>query len=176
MKSIYDKRARLLALFITLLCDASLLLSAQSRTVTGIVTEASTSNPLSGVFVYVKGSSDGATTDSKGSYHLTLQSPDDIIVVSLLGYKEIQEKAGQRTTINFSLMEDMDYLDEVVVIGYGTLDKKELTSAIAHVNSKEFLATAGSDPSMLIQGKVAGVSVENIGIGDPNNQATIQIR
>lgn len=176
MKSIYDKRARLLALLITLLCDASLLLSAQSRTVTGIVTEASTSNPLSGVFVYVKGSSDGATTDSKGSYHLTLQSPDDIIVVSLLGYKEIQEKAGQRTTINFSLMEDMDYLDEVVVIGYGTLDKKELTSAIAHVNSKEFLATAGSDPSMLIQGKVAGVSVENIGIGDPNNQATIQIR
>ena len=67
-------------------------------------------------------------------------------------------------------------LNEVVVIGYGTMDKKELTSAISHVGEKDFLTISSLDPSMMIQGKVAGVSITNTGAGDPNNQASIQIR
>ena len=70
----------------------------------------------------------------------------------------------------------MEILDEVVVIGYGSMTKKELTSAISHVSSKDFLSISNVDPSMMIQGKVAGVSVTNTGMGDPNNQANIQIR
>src|SRR5699024_9509835 len=65
---------------------------------------------------------------------------------------------------------------EVVVIGYGTLDKKELTSAVSHISSKDFLHISSLDPSMMIQGKVAGVSVTNTAAADPNNQASIQIR
>ncbi len=67
-------------------------------------------------------------------------------------------------------------LNEVVVIGYGTMDKKELTSAISHVGEKDFLSVSSLDPSMMIQGKVPGVSITNTGAGDPNNQASIQIR
>ena len=74
------------------------------------------------------------------------------------------------------LKEKNDVLNEVVVIGYGTMDKKELTSAISHVGEKDFLTISSLDPSMMIQGKVAGVSITNTGAGDPNNQASIQIR
>ena len=72
--------------------------------------------------------------------------------------------------------EDTRYLEETIVIGYGTMDKKELTSAIAHVSSKDFLSSSSMDPAMLIQGKVSGVSVVNTGAADPNNNASIQIR
>lgn len=72
--------------------------------------------------------------------------------------------------------DDVQALNEVVVIGYGTLDKKELTSAVSHISSKDFLHISSLDPSMMIQGKVAGVSVTNTAAADPNNQASIQIR
>lgn len=74
------------------------------------------------------------------------------------------------------MKENSEVLDEVVVIGYGTMDKKELTSAISHVSEKDFLSVSSLDPSMMIQGKVPGVSITNTGAGDPNNQASIQIR
>lgn len=177
MKSSKTGLEKILLSAIALLCNVSMVLFAQTHQVHGTVTEAATGHPLSGVFVYVKGTSIGVTTDSIGSFKLTIPAPEtNVLVVSLLGYREIQETVEGRREIDFSMQEDIDYLDEVVVIGYGTLDKKELTSAIAHVSSKEFLSTAGSDPSMMIQGKVAGVTIENTGTGDPNNQASIQIR
>ena len=74
------------------------------------------------------------------------------------------------------MKEDSEVLNEVVVIGYGTMDKKELTSAISHIGEKDFLSVSSLDPSMMIQGKVPGVSITNTGAGDPNNQASIQIR
>ena len=74
------------------------------------------------------------------------------------------------------MKENSEILSEVVVIGYGTMDKKELTSAISHVSEKDFLSVSSLDPSMMIQGKVPGVSITNTGAGDPNNQASIQIR
>ncbi len=72
--------------------------------------------------------------------------------------------------------ESSDVLNEVVVIGYGTMDKKELTSAISHVSEKDFLTISSPDVSMMIQGKVSGVSITNTAVGDPNNQASIRIR
>jgi len=66
-------------------------------------------------------------------------------------------------------------LSEVVVIGYGSLDRKELTSAISHISSKDFLNISSQDPTMMIQGKVSGVSITNTAVADPNNQASIQI-
>lgn len=85
-------------------------------------------------------------------------------------------KVDGRKTINIRMEDDVQALNEVVVIGYGTLDKKELTSAVSHISSKDFLHISSLDPSMMIQGKVAGVSVTNTAAADPNNQASIQIR
>ena len=150
---------------------------AQNDTVQGVVSDATNGGPVPGVTVLVKGTDNGVSTDLDGHYVIHLRGQKNpVLVFSSIGYGAQEISVGKRTTIDVSLSEDQEFLDEVVVIGYGTLDKKELTSAISHVSSKEFLATSGSDPSMMIQGKVAGVSVENTGAADPNNQASIQVR
>ena len=95
---------------------------------------------------------------------------------SFISYKTQEVKVDGRKTINIRMEDDVQALNEVVVIGYGTLDKKELTSAVSHISSKDFLHISSLDPSMMIQGKVAGVSVTNTAAADPNNQASIQIR
>ena len=150
---------------------------AQVESVQGSVTDASNGEPIPGAFVIVRGTDNGASTDQDGHYVLSLKGEEKpVLVFSCIGYKEQEVNLGERSTVNVSLSPDSEFLNEVVVIGYGTLDKKELTSAVSHISSKEFLATSGADPTMMIQGKVAGVSIENTAAGDPNNQASIQIR
>lgn len=150
---------------------------SQSESVQGSVIDVSNGDPIAGAFVTVKGTDTGVSADQDGRYSLLLKGLDNpVLVVSCIGYKTQEISVGKSSIINVSLSPDSEFLNEVVVIGYGTLDKKELTSAVSHVSSKEFLATSGADPTMMIQGKVAGVSIENTGSGDPNNQASIQIR
>ena len=149
--------------------------SAQQRMISGRVTDAGSGEPVPGAFIMVKGSVNGTTADMDGFYSLPTTS-SAVIEVTCIGYQTQERTLGNDDVVNFSLVEDSTFIDEVVVIGYGTLDKKELTSAIAHISNKEFLASAGNDPTMMIQGKVAGVSIENSGAADPNNQASIQIR
>ena len=151
---------------------ATLTASAQQVKVTGTVTDPG-GEPLVGVSV--KAGATGAITDIDGKYSVEVASSGSISF-SYVGFETIMEKVNGRKTINVTLKEKNDVLNEVVVIGYGTMDKKELTSAISHVGEKDFLTISSLDPSMMIQGKVAGVSITNTGAGDPNNQASIQIR
>lgn len=151
---------------------ATLTASAQQVKVTGTVTDPG-GEPLVGVSV--KAGATGAITDIDGKYSVDVAS-SGTISFSYVGFETIMEKVNGRKTINVTLKEKNDELNEVVVIGYGTMDKKELTSAISHVGEKDFLTISSLDPSMMIQGKVAGVSITNTGAGDPNNQASIQIR
>ena len=173
-----SQQRSLFALVLTcLLCFLPAKAFAQNGQIQGCVTDASSGDPIPGVFVIVRGTDNGVSTDNAGRYTLSLSGLDNpVLVFSCLGYSSQEFSVGKRSTIDVSLTPDSEFLNEVVVIGYGTLDKKELTSAISHVSSKEFLATSGTDPSMMIQGKVAGVSIENTGAADPNNQASIQIR
>ena len=155
-----------------MLLFATLTASAQQVKVTGTVTDPG-GEPLVGVSV--KAGTTGAITDIDGKYSVDVAS-SGTISFSYVGFETIMEKVNGRKTINVTLKEKNDELNEVVVIGYGTMDKKELTSAISHVGEKDFLTISSLDPSMMIQGKVAGVSITNTGAGDPNNQASIQIR
>lgn len=155
-----------------MLLFATLTASAQQVKVTGTVTDPG-GEPLVGVSV--KAGATGAITDIDGKYSVEVASSGSISF-SYVGFETIMEKVNGRKTINVTLKEKNDVLNEVVVIGYGTMDKKELTSAISHVGEKDFLTISSLDPSMMIQGKVAGVSITNTGAGDPNNQASIQIR
>lgn len=155
-----------------MLLFATLTASAQQVKVTGTVTDPG-GEPLVGVSV--KAGATGAITDIDGKYSVDVAS-SGTISFSYVGFETIMEKVNGRKTINVTLKEKNDVLNEVVVIGYGTMDKKELTSAISHVGEKDFLTVSSLDPSMMIQGKVAGVSITNTGAGDPNNQASIQIR
>ena len=141
---------------------------------TGTVTDPS-GEPLIGVSVIASGGKTGTATDIDGNYTIKVDSKSKL-TFSYIGYKTVEEAVNGRTAIDVRMEENSAVLDEVVVIGYGTMDKKELTSAISHVGEKDFLTVSSLDPSMMIQGKVPGVSITNTGAGDPNNQASIQIR
>lgn len=131
--------------------------------------------PLIGASVTVDGQQKGVATDIDGNYEIDVPQGSQL-TFSYIGYTPEKKKANQAGTLDVALLEDTKLLNEVVVIGYGTMDKKELTSAITHVGEKDFLSVSATDPSMLIQGKVPGVSITNTAAGDPNNTASIQIR
>lgn len=145
---------------------------AQQVSVSGTVTDP-TGEPLIGVSVVVPGTKTGTATDIFGKFSLEADAKGKLRF-SYVGYKTVEESIKGRTNINVQMVEDSEVLSEVVVIGYGTMDKKELTSAISHISEKDFLSASSIDPTMMIQGKVPGVSITNTGAGDPNNQASIQ--
>ena len=172
MESKNMKNSKFRLVLWVMLLFATLTASAQQVKVTGTVTDPG-GEPLVGVSV--KANASGTITDIDGKYSIDVPSAGSI-TFSYVGFETIVEKVNGRKNINVMLKEKNDVLNEVVVIGYGTMDKKELTSAISHVGEKDFLTISSLDPSMMIQGKVAGVSITNTGAGDPNNQASIQIR
>lgn len=141
-------------------------------TVRGRVTD-NTGEPLIGVSV-LSGAT-GVATDIDGNY--TIQAaPGATIEYSYIGCAPVSKKATADKPLDIVMTEDTQLLNEVVVIGYGTMDKKELTSAISHVGEKDFLTISSADPAALIKGKVSGVSIVNTGAADPNAVASIQVR
>lgn len=168
-----SKTTRCLLLLVMMLgvCAPAL---AQQMKITGKVTDTG-GEPLIGATVRVDKSGNGTVTDLDGKY--SIEAPaKSVLMFSYIGYENAKETVDGRKVIDVTMKERQAVLNEVVVIGYGTMDKKELTSAISHVGEKDFLTVSSLDPSMMIQGKVPGVSITNTGAGDPNNQASIQIR
>ncbi len=144
------------------------------QTVTGKVTEAGSGESLPGVNILIKGTTSGAVTDLDGNFTLSA-SETDVLVISSVGYVAQEIAVGSRTVINVSLAEDIQSLDEIVVTGYGTQEKKEISSSIASVKAEDFNTGMVNDPSQLIQGKVAGLNITKPG-GDPNDSYTIRLR
>ena len=124
----------------------------------------------------VKGTQKGAAADLDGNFTLSGVDANATLLVSAVGYTPQEVALKGRTNVTITLVEDSKVLDEVVAVGYGTMDKKELTSAVSHISAEEMLAVSSVDPAMQIQGKVAGVSITNTATGDPNSGASIQIR
>ena len=164
---------KVLALLVGLIC--TLNVAAQKLNVKGSVTDQN-GEPVIGATIMEEGTKNGVVTDIDGNFSLSVASPKSRLRVTYIGYKTQDLPVNNQTDFKIKLQEDAANLDEVVVVGYGTMDKKELTSAVSHVSSKNFTQVASVDPSMMIQGKVAGVSITNTGAGDPNNQASIQVR
>lgn len=153
----------------------SLTISAQERrTVTGTVVD-EYGETIIGASVVEQGTRLGTSSDFDGKFSLNVQE-NATLIISYLGFKTQNISIQGQTTFNIVLEEDNQLLDEVVVIGYGSITKKELTSAISHISSKDFLNVSTIDPAMMIQGKAAGVTITNNGAGDPNSGASIQIR
>lgn len=142
------------------------------QTVSGVVTDASGS-PLPAVSVLVKGTSTGVSTDFDGNYTITTAN-GSVLVFSSLGF-ETQEATVNGASLDITLAESASELDEVVLIGYGTSTKKDLTGAVNLVTDESFNKGTVFSPQQLIQGKVAGVSIVNNG-GAPGEGANVLIR
>ena len=166
-------RSRLGLLLVCMLLPMSVY--AQRLDIHGVITDEA-GEPVPGVAVLVKGTVMGTATDLDGNFAISNVDPKSVLEISSIGFLTQEIQVNGKETINVVLQEDRALLNEVVVIGYGTMDKKELTSAITHISNKDFLPSSGQSPAMMIQGKAAGVSITNTGTGDPNNGASIQIR
>ena len=144
----------------------------QNITVTGSVTDAD--GPLPGVNIIQKGSSNGVTTDFDGNYSISVPS-DAVLVFSYLGYLTTEVEVSGRSVINLVMRADAQALDEVVIVGYGTSNKRELTGSVATIKKEAIVNVVASNPTTSLQGKLAGVQVESFG-GQPGGSANVFIR
>jgi TonB-dependent starch-binding outer membrane protein SusC len=143
-------------------------------TVSGTVSD-EFGNPLPGVNVLVKQTTNGTTTDADGKYSISVAAGTETLVFSFIGY-ELQEVAiDNRSSIDVSMLPDIASLEEVVVIGYGTAEKKEITSSVASIDAKDFNKGNVYDAAQFLQGKVAGLSIVKPG-ADPNAGYNIRLR
>lgn len=149
-------------------------LYAQQRTVTGKVTDASDGSPLPGVSVLVKGTTRGTATSSNGEYSINASS-DEVIVFSFIGFETQEILVGERTSVDVTMVASAQELSEIVVIGYGEREKKDLTGAISTMSSEEITKTVNMTPELAMQGRMAGVFVGTPS-GSPFDRPNVQIR
>ncbi|MBK0378712.1 SusC/RagA family TonB-linked outer membrane protein [Mucilaginibacter sp. SD-g] len=151
---------------------------AQNRTITGKVTDAGNGSSMPGVSIVVTGMSVGTTTDVNGKYSISVPSTAKSLTFSFIGYAPKEVTLTESPVLDVNLEQSNNALKEVeiVSVGYGTLDKREVSSAITHVSSKDLLQVAANNPLMSLQGKVAGLSITNTASGDPNSSPSIQLR
>jgi len=147
---------------------------AQGRTITGKVTDGETGEALPGVNILEAGTSNGTVTDLDGNYSITVGA-NATLSFSFVGYVVQNVQVGNQTVINIALAADQQTISEVVVVGYGTQRKKEVTSAVTSLKEGDFNRGTVNDPSQLLQGKVAGLNVVRPG-GDPNGGFQIRLR
>lgn len=132
---------------------------AQSKTVSGTVTDQSTSIGLPGVAVIVKGTSIGTTTAGDGSYTINVPAGSNTLVFRFIGYVSVEKAIGNASAINVSMATDQKVLDEVVVVGYGTQQKKDVTSSISQVKGSEIANIATPSFDQQLAGRATGVQV-----------------
>ncbi len=147
---------------------------AQGRTVTGKVSDP-TGFGLPGVSVQLKGTQRGTNTDANGAFTLSDVPDNATLVMSFIGYTSQEVAVGNRSTLDVKLADDTKALEEVVVVGYGTAKRKDLTGSVVQVTAKDFNAGVNPNPLQAIQGKVAGLVITSPS-GDPNTQPTVRLR
>ena len=145
---------------------------AQAQEVSGNVSDAN--GPLPGASVVEKGTTNGTQTDFDGNFIITV-SENATLVISYIGYSTTEEAVNERSTVNVTLAEDAQALDEVVIIGYGTTTVKDATGSVTSVTAKDFNGGVISSPEQLIQGKTAGVNIQQTS-GEPGGGMSVNIR
>jgi TonB-linked SusC/RagA family outer membrane protein len=146
---------------------------AQQIEINGMVTSKGDGLPLPGVSVIIKGTTKGVSTDFDGKYSITVNK-GDLLEYSYLGFKTAMVTIENQTTINIALEDDVESLNEVVVVGYGSQKKADLTGAISTVKSEEIEKTPNSNVMQSLQGKVAGLQVTSA--GSPGASPNVRIR
>jgi len=149
---------------------------AQNKTISGKVTDSKDGSPMVGASVVAKGSKVGTSTGTDGTFKLSVPSATTTLVISTVGYTNVEVSIQNKASVDVSLKATNDQLNEIVVIGYGTARKKDLTGSVVTVTSKNFNSGgAVVAPDQLLQNKVAGLEVTNTS-GQPGAATTIKIR
>ena len=165
-------KRKLLALLMIVI--AVLNAHAQGQQVKGVVTSSDDGQPIPGVSVVVKGTTSGTTTDFDGQYTLTAPS-GATLVFSFVGMSTAEEAVNGRTQINVALKANLQDIDEVVVVGYGTQKKSLVTGAISKVSGDDLKKTSDMRVTQALQGKTAGVVIKS-NSGQPGDQVSVRIR
>lgn len=143
--------------------------------VSGTVIDEETDEPLTGVNIVVQGTSTGTATDIDGNYSLEVPSLEETLVVTYIGYIRQTIPIDGRTEIDIVLAPDRAELDDIVVVGYGTQEERQITGSISSVSTDEFIQGNVNNPGELIQGKVPGLNISTEG-GNPNADPTFRLR
>ena len=148
--------------------------AAMARTISGIVTDQD-GESLIGVNVLIKGTTTGTVTDIDGSYSIEVDDENQVLVFSYTGYVSQEISVEGKSAIGVTMMEDVAQLQEVVVVGYGTQRKKDLTGSITSVDAEEYEHQPVNRLDQILQGRTAGVNVTNSS-GAPGGTTSIRIR
>lgn len=145
---------------------------AQTQRVTGRVTGPDGAVP--GINVVIKGTSTGTSTDANGSYTLNLRGGNDVLIFSGIGFKTQEVAVGNRSTVDITLNEDASVLNEVVVTGYTTDDRRTTTGAVSTVKARALQVTPSGNVEQQLQGRVSGVTI--ITNGQPGTASQVRVR
>ena len=174
MSTIYSN-LKIPLIFLLVFFGLNLSVEAQDAlNVRGLVTDA-TGEPLPGVNVVLKGTYRGVVTDINGNYQLEVPGADAVLVFSFIGYTSMEELVGSRREINVTLQEDQKRIDEVLVIGYGTVTRKDVTTAVSSVSVEDLNERPIVSAAQAIQGKAAGVNVYRPN-GSPGAGMVVRVR
>ena len=172
MKEKFNLCLRMLCLLLMIFIVQDIM--AQGKTVSGIVTDGN--EPLIGVTVQVKGNSKlGTVTDLNGHYTLNVTSAGTILVYSYVGFETTERMVGNDSKIDIQLKTNSKNLDEVVVVGYGTMKKSDLTGSVSQLKSEDFKSGNDLSAQQLMQGAFAGVNISQ-NSGKPGGSTTIRVR
>ncbi|MCG8310220.1 MAG: TonB-dependent receptor [Cytophagales bacterium] len=147
----------------------------QEKVVTGKVVSGDNSEPLPGVNIIVKGTTTGGISDLNGNYSVSVPDDNASLIFSSVGYETIEVAVGTQSVIDVSLVPDITALSEIVVVGYGTQEKRDVTAAIASLDSEDITKIPVASSVEAIQGQISGVDVVGVG-GRPGSNPTITIR
>lgn len=161
------------------ICLSLLLLTAAIPSMAAVVVKGTVTDPsgepVIGGGVVELGTSNGVVTGVDGTYSISVASSSSVLQFSCIGYKTVEITVGNQSVIDVVLEEETSFLQEAVAIGYGTQKKADVTSSVQSIKSDSFNAGAVQDAGQLIQGKVAGLSI-NVSSGDPTASSAISLR
>jgi len=161
-----------LVLFVQVFCISA---HAQTGMVKGIVVSSSDNLPLAGVSVVSRGTMTGTITDENGEYSIQA-AENTILEFSFLGFKTQSVDVKTRSVVNVTLVEDAEMMEEVIVVGYGTMKKSDLTGSVASIKADEVTAASSGSVEKLLQGRVAGLTVIDSSNDSPMGGVTVRVR
>lgn len=147
----------------------------QNTKITGKITDASTNDPIVGANIIIEGTTLGVVSDAFGNFTIETPTPNATLVISFIGYNTERVQAAGQTNLEVKLVPDIRNLQEVVVVGYGTLEKRSVTTSVTSIQSKDMLqGLGGATIATALQGKISGLTIS--GTSSPNSENKFQLR